>query len=275
MPTVDPHGATPVVWLYVPGDRPDRFAKAIAASPAIILDLEDAVAADRKNEARQNVCACVQRKSGTTCKIAVRINSLSTLDGLQDVSDLIRATAVPDAFLVPKVEDAAIIRILDELLSTVNASAELFALIESPRGVERVTEIANATPRLTTLMFGAADYAAALGREAGDLDLAFPASMIVNAAASAGLVAIDTPFFILNDAVAFESACRAARRRGFYGKAAIHPTQVEIIDRIFEPTSAELERARTIIARADEGASTVCGQMVDKAMLRWARRLMP
>ena len=273
MRTVDRHAATPVVWLYVPGDRPDRFAKAIAASPAIILDLEDAVAADRKNEARQNVCACVRRRP-TTTKIAVRINSLSTLDGLQDVSDLIRASAVPDAFLIPKVEDEAILRMLDQLLSTANASAELFALIESPRGVARAAEIATATPRLTTLMFGAADYAAALGREAGDLDFAFPASVIVNAAASAGLVAFDTPFFVLNDAAAIENACRAARRLGFHGKAAIHPNQVEMIERIFAPTSAELARARDIVARADEGAAAVGGEMVDAAMLRWARRLI-
>lgn len=265
----------PRAWLYVPGDRPDRFAKAIAASRGVILDLEDAVPPARKKEARENVADFLNRDQSSPTLVAVRVNPLSALDGLHDLSALLQSVALPDALLIPKIEDAASLRMMDQLLAAAGAATELFALIESPRGVGEAAVIAASTPRLTTLMFGAADYAAALGRETGELDTAYAEAAIVNAATSAGLLAIDSPVFALEDEAALEGACGGARRRGFHGKAAIHPRQVDTIERAFAPTAGELERARRIVATGDGAAATVNGQMVDVAMLRWARRLAP
>jgi len=261
-------------WLYVPGDRPDRFDKAVTSkADGVILDLEDAVAPEQKGEARAQVLAFLATRPA--CAIAVRINPLERLIGLEDLALLARAKDGPIAILIPKAEDQSMIRLADHLLRDGGSASALMALIESARGVVAVANIAQSTPRLAALMFGAADYAADLGQQEASFRADHARAAIVNAAALAGLAAIDSPCFAVKDSNAVKSECASARNFGFFGKAAIHPSQITEINICFRPTEAEIAHAKRVVALSSGGVITIDGKMIDMAMLRSARRIAP
>ena len=266
--------ALPRSWLFTPGSRPDRFEKA-AASPAeaLILDLEDAVAEDRKAEARGHVLAYLDSRPTIRQRICVRINTLSRAVGLEDLAALARAGAAPDYLLIPKAEEPAELALAARVLAEADSSARLAALVESARGVARAPLLAEATPRLEVLVFGAADYAADLGQQVGAFRPDFARASVVNAAAVGGLAAIDSPFFAIDKPEELAAECRGGRALGFWGKAAIHPAQLSAIGEAFSPTEAEQILARRILAAAPDGVGVLDGKMIDVAMIRWARRI--
>ncbi|TVV77267.1 aldolase/citrate lyase family protein [Sphingomonas solaris] len=267
-------GAVPRSWLFTPGSRPDRFAKAAAsAADALILDLEDAVAEERKVEARGHVVAWLAGAPAVRQRIAVRINPLGRGVGLEDLVALSRLARAPDYVLVPKAEEPAELALAARVLEEAGSAARLAALVESARGVARAADIAGATPRLVALLFGAADYAADLGQKVGVFRPDFARATVVNAAASAGIAAIDSPFFAIDEPDRHVLECRAGRDTGFWGKAAIHPAQLDAIGTAFSPTDAEHDLARRIMAAAPDGVGVLDGKMIDVAMVRWARRL--
>jgi citrate lyase beta subunit len=265
----------PVAWLFVPGDRPDRFAKAVAAAAgAVILDLEDAVTPDRKAEARAQVAAFLADGDRGDRLIAVRVNPVDTLAGVEDLAALLPAGAMADIVILPKTESPDMIAMVGRLLDQAGSAARLVALVESARGVAAAAELAMASPRLAGLMFGAADYAADLGQRTGAFDAAYARATLVNAAAISGLTAIDSPDFEIDDPEALTASCARARTLGFHAKAAIHPAQLAIITAAFAPDAAELAEARRLLTLSDGGASAVDGKMIDIAILRWARRIV-
>ena len=266
--------ARPRAWLFVPGDRPERFAKAVATPGCgVILDLEDAVVPAAKAAARGHAAAflCEGERSGKA--VAVRVNPVSSRAGLEDMLALLQVGAAPDFILLPKVEGPEPLALLDALLAEANLETGLIALIESARGVAEAARIANA-PRLSAIMFGAADYAADLGLDVGRFDPAHARASIVNAAAMNGLVAIDSPFFAIDDDDGLADACSTARALGFQAKAAIHPAQVATISRSFAADAADLAKARRILELSDGGARAIDGKMIDIAILRWARTII-
>ncbi|MET0269372.1 MAG: aldolase/citrate lyase family protein [Sphingomonas sp.] len=266
--------AFPRSWLFTPGSRPDRFAKA-AAGPAdgLILDLEDAVAEDRKVEARGHVFAWLGRAPDIRQRVAVRINPLGRATGLEDLAAIAGQARAPDYILIPKAEEPAELALAARVLEDAGSPARLAALVESALGIARAADIARATPRLAALFFGAADYAADLGRKVGVFRPDFARAAVVNAAAAAGIVAIDSPFFAIDAPEALAVECRHGRATGFHGKAAIHPAQIDAIATAFAPSAAEREQARAILAAAPDGVGTLDGKMIDIAMVRWARRI--
>lgn len=260
-------------WLFTPGARPDRFAKAAAsAAGALILDLEDAVAEERKREARGHVLAFLEERPAERQTI-VRINPLGRAVGLEDLAALAQHPRGPDLILVPKAERPAELALAAQVLAEAGATAGLVALVESARGVACAAELAQSTARLAALMFGAADYAADLGQQVGHFQPDFARASLVNAAAAGGVPAIDSPFFAIDRPEDLGEDCRLARRLGFYGKAAIHPTQLESINGAFAPTDAERELARRILEAAPDGVGILDGKMIDIAMVRWATRV--
>lgn len=267
--------ALPRSWLFTPGSRPDRFAKAAAtAAEALILDLEDAVAEDRKLEARGHVIAFLESRPAIRQQVIVRINPLSRAVGLEDLAALARLAAGPDLVLIPKAEEPAELTLAARVLEDAGSGARLAALVESARGVARAAELATGAPRLAALMFGAADYAADVGQQVGAFQPEFARASLVNAAAAGGIAAIDSPFFAIDRPEELSAECRKSRGLGFYGKAAIHPAQIEPINEAFAPTSAEREQARRILEAAPDGVGVLDGKMIDVAMVRWARRLV-
>lgn len=266
--------ALPRSWLFTPGSRPDRFGKAASsAADALILDLEDAVAEERKIEARGHVIAYLASAPAIRQQIAVRINPLGRGVGLEDLVALARVARAPDYVLVPKAEEPAELALAARVLEEAGSAARLTALVESALGVVRAAELARATPRLAGLVFGAADYAADLGQKVGVFRPDFARATVVNAAASAGIAAIDSPFFAIDEPEQLAIECQAARAIGFHGKAAIHPAQLEAIGAAFSPTAGERALARRILAAAPDGVGVLDGKMIDIAMVRWARRI--
>lgn len=257
--------------LFVPGDRPDRFAKAVASgADAVILDLEDAVAPAAKAQARAAALAFLREPSGVP--VGVRVNSPRTAQGCADIVALAEAEAAPAFIAVPKAETAIDLEILEEALE---ARAPLLAIIESPRGVREAAAIAAKAQ--AGLLFGGADYAAAVGAHLEDeLAMLFPRGAIVAAAAEAGRPALDVPYLAVADAEGLRASTRQALALGFTGRACIHPAQTAIVREAFRPRPEEVERARAILAAAAAGPGALLheGKLVDAPVLRAARRTL-
>jgi (S)-citramalyl-CoA lyase len=262
-------------WLFAPGTRPDRFAKAAEiGADVLIIDLEDAVAPDDKPGARKTALDFVSQHKETATAVAIRINGLDTRVGIADVDALLASDAAPDYLVLPKTESAGHLQILDRLLTTAKRPTHLVGLIESNRGLAAVEAIAGATPRLAALMLGAADMAADLGAATAWAPLAYVRSRLVLACALAGVGSIDSPFFDVHDAKGLASEAADAVAFGFPAKAAIHPGQVGAINDAFTPTPEAIKHAEAVLAANTKGVGVVDGQMIDEAVARKARRVL-
>lgn len=255
--------------LFVPGDRPERFAKAEAAGAgAVILDLEDAVAPPAKDSAREAVVRHLsQRKAG---RIAVRVNALTTRHGLADLLALIERP--PEIVLLPKCEDVGELRIA---LGALGAAVALVAVIESARGLARCEDLA--TNGAAALGFGAFDLAADLRAAPEPGALAFARGRVVAASALARIGCLDVPDIDFRDLDSVRRNAMAARQHGFTGKFAIHPAQVAPIVAAFTPGEAEVDQARRVIAAfeaAAGGAVQLDGRMIDLPVIHAARRVL-
>jgi citrate lyase beta subunit len=263
--------------LFVPGDRPDRFAKAEAAgADGVAFDLEDAVAPAKKAGARAAVLAHLAGASGAACARVVRINPVATVLGLADLHALQESGAPFDALMLPKVEDPAELRLVWSWLAEGRPTLRLIALIETAKAIELAPAIA-AGSALGALAFGGADLAADLGAALAWDSLAYQRGRLVTAAAAAGIAALDVPHLDIADRDALARECESARRMGFTGKIAIHPSQAAPINAAFTPTPDETERARRIVAAsraAQGGVATVDGRMIDAPVVRAAERVL-
>ncbi len=259
-----------LTWLYVPGDRPDRFAKAVdSGADAVILDLEDAVLPDRKDYAREAVAEfCAQTHA---VPVHVRIGSDADLPVLN------KAPGVAGLRL-PKVAAAEQVARVAE---SVHSGLELHCLIESALGVERAYEIATAHPRVAGIGLGESDLRSALG-VTDDAGLAYPRGRIVVAARAAGLPAPAMSVYPnVADEAGLIASSRAGRALGFVGRAAVHPRQLPGIVAAFRPTAAELAAARELLdavsSAADRGTGAVLlpdGRFADRAMVGNAERVV-
>lgn len=278
-------------WLFVPGDSERKLAKAMSVgADVVIVDLEDAVAAGRKSEARalaRDLLTKRQRMPGA--QMWVRINALESAEAHTDLEALV--PAAPDGLIVPKVEDPSELVALSEALSRLESRAGLAAgqiclmpIIETPRGVLSAAAYVQAgIKRLRGITWGAEDLAAALGARpqgATDSNLGARAArtQCLLAAKALGVAAVDTVSVNYGDLAALQVSCSQARAEGFTGKLAIHPDQVAVINAAFMPSAEELAWARQIIAAfaaaAGTGAATLNGRMIDAVHLRTAQQLL-
>jgi citrate lyase beta subunit len=265
--------------LFVPGDDERKIAKAAAlGADAVVLDLEDGVAEDRKLAARQIIAASLARLDFGRSERLVRVNPVGSEMHAGDV-DAIQA-ARPDGYVIPKVESSDQIR--DVVRRTGSEPAPLLALIESARGVMELKEIAGADPRLEALLFGAEDLAGDVGatRTRRGHEAAWARGAVVLAAAAFGLQAIDTVFVDLSDLESLRRESEEASEMGYAGKMAIHPKQVPVIQEAFTPPDEAIARARRLVEihaqhqASGRGAFALDGKMVDWPMVRAARRLL-
>ncbi|MEU5046891.1 HpcH/HpaI aldolase/citrate lyase family protein [Streptomyces griseorubiginosus] len=252
-------------WLFVPGHRPDRFAKAAACgADVVIIDLEDAVAAEDKTQARVSAAAWLAEGNAAV----LRINPPGT-PWFQ--SDLTEAGRHGCPVMVPKAEDPVV---LTDIAARVAGRCELIPLIETAAGVERAWEVC-ATVGVARAAFGNVDLAGQLGVAWDDhAALAYARSRLVSASAAAGICSpVDGVTTAVKDAGVLRDDITHARRLGFTGKLCIHPDQVEAVGRGFAPSQDELEWARAVVTAGDS-VTTVDGRMVDKPVLERARRLL-
>ncbi len=261
-------------WLFTPGSRSDRFAKAAEiGADVLIIDLEDAVAPDDKASARATALNYLSEPSNKIQR-ALRINGLDTQAGIADLDALLRSDAAPDFLVLPKADGPGHLHILDRLLTARKLETRLVGLIESARGLAAVEETAAATPRLFGLMLGAADMAADLGIATAWPPLVAVRSRLVLACALAGVTPIDTPFFDVHDMDGLTRETADAVAFGFPAKAAIHPGQVGPINQALTPTDKAVEHAKAVLAANTKGVGVVDGQMIDEAVARKARRVL-
>lgn len=261
-------------WLFTPGTRPERFARAHAiGADVLIIDLEDAVSPGDKPGARKTALEYLSRQTDGPRR-TLRINGLDTPAGIADLDALFGSDADPDYILLPKTESAGHLSILDRLLAASGKNAALVGLIESARGLARLEEIAGATPRLFGLMLGAADMSADLGIDTAWEPLAPVRSRFVAACALAGIVPIDSPFFDVHDGDGLTREMGLSKSFGFISKAAIHPDQVATINAALTPTDEEVAQAERVLSANQGGVSVVDGRMVDEAVARKARRVL-
>ncbi len=261
-----------LVALYVPGDRPDRFAKALAAgADQVILDLEDAVAADRKALARDAVAEFLQREPAG--RVAVRPNGAGTREHEADLA-MLAAAAYRPALRLPKVEGPGD---LDPIAGRFSgAELELTCLLESALGVEQAFAIAQ-HPAVSAIGLGEADLRADLGIAAEE-GLDWLRVRTVVAARAAGLAPPAMAVYPrLDDPVGLLASCRRGAALGLRGRAAIHPRQIATIREAFAPTAAEIADAAAVLAALAGSAGAVRlpdGRMVDEAMAAEARRTL-
>ena len=262
-------------WLFTPGTRPDRFAKASAVGADVaIIDLEDSVAPNEKESAREVALGYLASPRNARARIALRINGLDKAAGVADVNALLHVRTWPEFLVLPKTETSGHLQILDRLLAAAGANTHLIGIVESAAGLAAVEAISAATPRLAGLMLGAADLAADLGADAAWEPLAFARSRLVAASALHAVMPIDSPFFDIHDERGLREETGRAVALGFEAKAAIHPNQIAIINAALTPTEAAVARARAIIAENAKGVGTVGGEMIDEAVARKARRVL-
>ncbi len=262
-------------WLFTPATRPERFDKAAASGADVsIIDLEDSVAPADKAEARRAALAHLARPAADGCQRALRINGLDRRFGLADLEAYLESSACADYLVLPKTESEAHLQIVDRLLAEGGKATRLVGLIESARGLAASPAIAAATPRLTALLFGAADMSADLGAETAWAPLAYARSRLVAACALAGVLAIDAPFFDVKDNEGLRQETSLAVALGFAGKAAIHPSQIAPINAALTPHPDEVAQAHAILAESAKGVGVVQGRMVDEAVARKARRIL-
>ncbi|MGH3440348.1 MAG: HpcH/HpaI aldolase/citrate lyase family protein [Sciscionella sp.] len=253
--------ATARCALFVPGNRPDRFAKAAAAgADLVILDLEDAVAPEGKVAAR----GAVDGWLGGGAEAVVRINAAGTIWHEDDVA-LVQRHGCP--VMVPKAENSALLR---------HIPGPVIALLETAEGIESARSVCE-VPSVVRTAFGSVDLAAQLGIRADDhLALASSRSRIVLAAAAANIAPpLDGVTTSVADMALLAADIEHARRLGFTGKLCIHPRQLDATRAGFCPPAAEFEWARRVLDAAAAGDVTVVdGRMVDKPVLDRARRLL-
>ncbi|MBV8800672.1 MAG: CoA ester lyase [Alphaproteobacteria bacterium] len=274
--------------LFVPADSEKKLAKARGSSAdALILDLEDSVAAENRPRARGMIREFLTEKHPQA--IWVRINPLGSDDFIRDVESIVASQ--PAGFVIPKPEGPHTLNVIDAHILTRESLAGLPAggikllpvATETPAAVLSLGDYRSPPPRLAALTWGAEDLAAELGassnRDAiGEFLLTFKIvrTLSLLAAKAAGVEAIETLHANFRDMAGLERAARAAQREGFTGMLAIHPDQVEIINAAFTPSEADVEHARKVMAAFEFGAgvASLDGRMLDQPHLKQAKHIL-
>tara|TARA_B100001971_G_scaffold187616_1_gene188430 strand:+ start:1706 stop:2644 length:939 start_codon:yes stop_codon:yes gene_type:complete len=286
--------------LTVPGSSPKMFEKALNSNADyIFLDLEDAVSPNDKITARQNIIKALKeinwKEKGKT--ISVRINSLDTHYMYRDVIEIVEGAGEKvDTLLVPKAGTASDVYMVDCLLTQIETNKKLKnkigieCLIETALGMSNIKEIAKSSNRLEALHFGVADYAASLRARTvviGGLNPDYPGdqwhhglSKLVMTCRAYGLRAIDGPFGDFNDPEAYIAAAKRGAAIGIEGKWAIHPSQIDLANKVFSPPETEVNKAKRIIEELDKaakegkGAAQLDGRLIDAASARMAENIV-
>jgi citrate lyase subunit beta/citryl-CoA lyase len=274
--------------LFVPADSEKKLAKSQSSpADALILDLEDSVAAENREKARGLVREFLKEKHSQS--VWVRVNPLDSADFRKDIEAVV--PSAPAGLVIPKPDGPHILNVIDAHLITLeqNAGIEIGRIgllpvaSETPVAALSLQDYRSRPPRLAALSWGAEDLSAAVGASAnrgedGEFLLTYKIvrTMALLAAKAAGVDAIETLHADFRDAKGLERVARAAQREGFSGMLAIHPDQVEPINAAFTPSSADVEHARRVVAAFANGAgvASLDGKMLDQPHLKQARHVL-
>jgi citrate lyase subunit beta / citryl-CoA lyase len=263
--------------LFCPADRPDRYAKAMAAADAVILDLEDGVGADGKDAARTALIAALRKGDLDPARVIVRVNAVGTPEHAADIAAL-RETGYR-LIMLPKTETR-------DQLDGIGGDWRVVALCETPLGIVNAAEI-SAAPNVIAVMWGAEDLIASLrGRTSRLPDGRYRAvalharSAVLLAASARGRTAIDSVYVNIPDLDGLTAEAEDAAASGFTLKACIHPSQVAVVRKAFRADEAQVAWARRVLEATrdagahDKGAIKVDGQMIDAPLIRQAEAIL-
>ncbi|MPY60258.1 CoA ester lyase [Streptomyces spongiae] len=266
----------PLTWLYVPGDRPEVVTKALASGADVVLvDLEDAVAPDRKEYARAATADLLSESPPVP--VHVRVNALNTPLAAADLTALSPLPGLSGLRLPKVTSPAEVVRVAESCAPAGGGAIPLYALLETALGVEHAYAVATSHPALKGIALGEADLRADLGVRS-DAALDWPRSRVVLAARAASLpppaqsIHPDT-----RDLDGLARSCAHGRALGFFGRAAIHPRQLPVIERAYLPTREEVESAEEILratARTAGAQALPNGCFIDPAIVATARRTL-
>ncbi len=259
------HAAT---FLFVPGDRPDRFAKALASgADCVIIDLEDAVQPQAKAQARQDILAA----DIDWARVAVRINDANS-PHFEDDRQFLRVCAA-STIILPKAESPHTVA---QIRAAFTRDVDVIIMIETARGLANMASLLSA-PGVRRAAFGHLDFALDLGCSTDWESLLFVRSQMAFQSRLAGAFPpIDSVTTDYTNAEAAAADAGAARRLGFSGKFLIHPNQIAPVTAAFKPTSSEIAWAEKVIAASNgkSGAVSLDGKMIDKPVIETAKRIL-
>jgi citrate lyase subunit beta/citryl-CoA lyase len=278
-------------WMFVPGHRQKMIDKALEINAdAIMLDIEDGVAPNEKDTARQLIGKALGRsKTPNAPARFVRINAIGHARMDADIDAVVRPGL--EGLVLPKIETPEEVMKVDAILTQRErqqkmpvSGVKLLVAIESPRGLLNAPAIAARSPRVCGLMFGAEDFGRELGlptsREGEARDMLFARSAMVIAAASAHVQAVDGVWVDLKDAEGLVHFARQSRRLGFSAMSLIHPSQIDPINQTFSPTADEIDYAQRVVQAFEEanargdGSIAFGGQLIDRPIVERARRTL-
>lgn len=266
-------------WLCIPALKEGLEEKIIKTSADIVLlDLEDSIPVNKKQVAREKLLT-LNHLIWSEYDVAVRVNALSRPEGFRDLVFLMDNNIVPKCLVIPKVESPGELRMLGELQSVTGGRTKIFAIVETLKGLRGIDAVINDSANLYGLILGSADLSS-------EISFGLPKSALMQikcemalAALSIGLKIIDTPCFNLTCGKLLREEIEAAKALGYTGKIAVHPSQISMINRLFSPTQAELEKAKAIIASLaspdlQTAIASIDGEMVGPPFEVLARKLL-
>ncbi len=274
--------------MFVPGNNPGMIKDAyIYTCDCIMFDLEDSVSYAQKDAARSLVFHALTTIDYGDKELVVRVNALNTSIGIDDLEAMVRARI--DVIRLPKTETAQDIVFCEEQIERIEktigmpvGTTKMMAAIESAEGVLNAPAIAKASKRLIGIALGAEDYVTDLktSRSPDGIELLFARSMILQAARSAGISALDTVFSDVNDEEGLIAEAKHIKQLGFDGKSVINPRQIQPIIDIFTPTTKEIQKAKAVMEaiaeanRRGSGVVSLNGKMIDRPIVLRAERVI-
>jgi citrate lyase beta subunit len=268
--------------LFVPGSRPERFAKAIAAgADAVCIDLEDAVPPQDKDSAREAVLSFIaQMPTDLPCAVGVRINPLDTVDGLKDLLAFKAAGVTSNYLMLPKAHATRDINIIQRLLAHEAdhfKTVLIWAVIEDLQGLANASELAGFCGTRGGILFGGADFSASIGTSMAWEPLFYARSKLVvkTKVIQGGLM--DVPFLDTKDDEGLRSEAQRVKALGFTGKACIHPNQVAIVNEVFSPSQSDIDWAKRVVqADIDQKGNAILldGKLLDAPVYFRAHRIL-
>ena len=262
--------------LFVPGIRPERFAKAIASgADAVCIDLEDAVPPHEKAAARAAVLEFIAAlPENRLCDIGVRINPLGTQDGQNDIDAFYASATVSDFIMVPKAISAEALKALPVSLDA--PDVPIWAVIETIDGLMNAISLAKACAPAGGILFGGADFSAEIGTTMHWEPLFYARSLLATQARIAPLTLLDVPYLDVNNREGLRLECERVQALGFNGKACIHPNQVAVVNAVFTPSQDIIEWAKRVGAAQEQsqsGAVLLDGKLLDAPVYLRAQRI--
>lgn len=274
--------------LYIPGISPKMLGKAgTTTADAVLLDLEDSVSPDKKPEARDLVADTLRKTPFDNITSTVRVNAMSTDFFMGDLEVVIPAK--PDVIRIPKLETAEDVARADEIIADIEkknsieeGSIKLHAMIETAVAVENAYEIAKSSSRIDAITIGGQDLTAdmGIGKTEEGIEILYARQRIVMAAKAARVACIDTVYADINNEEGLIRETKLIKDLGFDGKAVIHPKQIDPIHNVFNPTEAEIAKAKEILEAFEEhekqgvGVFTIGSKMIDAPVVTRAKRIL-